>query len=433
MPEIAIRVESLGKQYRIGAIREPYKTLRDSITGAAQWPVRATRSLFSHNGRLAAKVNTIWALKDVSFEIKRGEIVGVIGNNGSGKSTLLKILSRITDPTAGRAEIYGRIGSLLEVGTGFHPELTGRENIYLNGALLGMKKSEIVRHFDAIVAFAEIGQFLETAVKHYSSGMYMRLAFAVAAHLPADILLVDEVLAVGDAAFQRKCLSKMGEVATQGRTVLFVSHDMTNIAVLCRTAILLNSGAVQAIGASRAVTEQYFREFGCGEREARWNPEVAPGGNTVKITCVRVLDEDGDTGPLILSRSVVLSIEYTVAQLARLNPVFAVKNALGVVVFSTANYEDPEWGHCPHSLGLFEARCIVPAHLFNSGAYSVDAMVVMDSRHVKAAVRSAVAFEVHDDGASRGDYAGDWVGVVRPRCIWKTTPVGATFAPEVEV
>ncbi len=431
MSEIAIRVEGLSKQYRIGALREPYKTLRDSVSDAVFRPVHAVRSLFSHKGALAGE-NTIWALKNVSFEIKRGEIAGVIGRNGSGKSTLLKILSRITDPTAGRAEIRGRLGSLLEVGTGFHPELTGRENIYLNGALLGMKKIEIERYFDAIVAFAEIEQFLDTAVKHYSSGMYMRLAFAVAAHLPADILLVDEVLAVGDAAFQRKCLSKMGEVATQGRTVLFVSHDMTNITVLCRTAILLNSGRVQATGTAQAVIEQYLREFGNGQRVVRWGQEEAPGDTTVKITSIRVLDEDEDTGPLLLSGAVLLSIEYAVAQAARLNPVFIIKNAWGVVVFSTANYEDPEWGQRLHGPGQFEARCVVPAHLLNCGVYSVDAMIVMDTRHVKAAVRSAVTFELHDDGASRGDYLGEWVGVVRPRCLWKTAPVGATFARAME-
>ena len=243
MGDIAIRVQNLGKQYRIGASKDSrshYKTLRETIMQAAGDTARWIRK----NGAREEE-NTIWALKDVSFEVKQGEVLGIIGRNGAGKSTLLKILSRITEPTEGTIDLYGRVGSLLEVGTGFHPELTGRENIYLNGAILGMKRVEIDKKFDEIVDFAEVEKFIDTPVKHYSSGMYLRLAFAVAAHLEPEILLVDEVLAVGDAEFQKKCLGKMGEVAKEGRTVLFVSHNMPAIQKLCKKTLLLQFGAIK--------------------------------------------------------------------------------------------------------------------------------------------------------------------------------------------
>jgi len=250
MTDIAIRVEHLSKRYRIGAQR--HDTLRDAIV----------HTFKRGNARTSSRHDdTIWALRDVSFEVKRGEVVGIIGRNGAGKSTLLKILSRITEPTSGRAEIHGRVGSLLEVGTGFHPELTGRENIYLNGAILGMRKAEIDRKFDEIVAFAEIEKFLDTPVKHYSSGMYVRLAFAVAAHLDPEILLVDEVLAVGDAAFQKKCLGKMGDVASEGRTVLFVSHNMAAIQSLCNWGLLLNDGWATESGSIDEVVKAYLTDF----------------------------------------------------------------------------------------------------------------------------------------------------------------------------
>lgn len=246
-----IRVDNLSKRYRLGARQAPYGTLRDTLAGAVRAPLRRLRQ----GGRTATE--TLWALKDVNFEVQPGEVVGIIGRNGAGKSTLLKVLSRITEPTAGRVELYGRVGSLLEVGTGFHPELTGRENIYLNGAILGMRRAEIARKFDEIVAFAEIERFLDTPVKHYSSGMYMRLAFAVAANLEPEILIVDEVLAVGDAAFQKKCLGKMGSVAREGRTVLFVSHNTGAVASLCGRCLLLDKGTVMRDGGVTEVTALY--------------------------------------------------------------------------------------------------------------------------------------------------------------------------------
>jgi len=253
MSEIAIHAAELSKRYRIGA-KPRYKTLRDALVEKAKSPLGA----FSANSN--GTENMIWALKDVSFELKRGDAVGIIGRNGAGKSTLLKILSRITEPTSGRARFRGRLGSLLEVGTGFHPELTGRENIFLNAAILGMKKEEVVRKFDGIVDFAEIEKFLDTPVKFYSSGMYVRLAFAVAAHLEPDILLVDEVLAVGDAAFQKKCLGKMGEVAQEGRTVLFVSHNLGAVHALTRSCLYLNSGRLLCHDKTEVVVQRYLNE-----------------------------------------------------------------------------------------------------------------------------------------------------------------------------
>jgi lipopolysaccharide transport system ATP-binding protein len=257
MTEIAVKVENLSKLYRIGQFAG-YKTIRETLTDVAAAPFRRLRQ----PSATSQQPNTIWALKDVSFEVKDGDAVGIIGRNGSGKSTLLKILSRITAPTEGRVDIRGRVGSLLEVGTGFHPELTGRENIYLNGAVIGMKRAEVARKFDEIVAFAEIEKFLDTPVKRYSSGMYVRLAFAVAAHLEPEILIVDEVLAVGDTAFQKKCLGKMGEVASEGRTVLFVSHNMAAVQRLCKSALWLLEGRMECLGDVGEVVQSYLRADG---------------------------------------------------------------------------------------------------------------------------------------------------------------------------
>lgn len=260
MSDIAIRCDGLGKQYRIGE-RESYRALRDTIADTVSSPFRLLRSAFKGANKAAAvdsRHNTFWALKDVSFEIKRGEVVGVIGRNGAGKSTLLKILSRITAPTEGEVDIRGRVGSLLEVGTGFHPELTGRENVYLNGAILGMKKSEIARKFDEMVAFAEIEKFIDTPVKRYSSGMYVRLAFAVAVHLEPEILIIDEVLAVGDAEFQKKCFNKMRSIGQGGRTILFVSHNMSAVRSICNRGLILEKGCLTEQGETSLVVDRYL-------------------------------------------------------------------------------------------------------------------------------------------------------------------------------
>jgi lipopolysaccharide transport system ATP-binding protein len=288
MGEIAVRVENLSKRYRIGGPQARYKTLRETLVDMARAPAQQLRRL----GQPSPENQTIWALKDVTFEVKRGEVLGVIGRNGAGKTTLLRILSRITEPTEGHAEIKGRVGSLLEVGTGFHPELTGRENIYLNGAILGMRRAEIDQKFDEIVAFSEIEKFLDTPVKRYSSGMYVRLAFSVAAHLEPEILLVDEVLAVGDAAFQKKCLGKMGDVAGEGRTVLFVSHNMAAVQNLCPRSLLLASGKVDLDGQTADVIEGYMQSL-----KDRIGLQLADrkdrrGEGQVRFTLVELLDEE---------------------------------------------------------------------------------------------------------------------------------------------
>ncbi len=285
MNDIAIQVENLSKQYKIG-VRKRHDTLRDQLMGGL-------RSMFSRNGAASERDDIFWALRDVSLEIKRSEVVGIIGRNGAGKSTLLKILSRITEPTQGEAKIHGRVASLLEVGTGFHAELTGRENIYLNGSILGMKRVEIERKFDEIVDFSGIEKFIDTPVKHYSSGMYVRLAFAVAAHLEPEILIIDEVLSVGDAAFQKKCLAKMGDVANEGRTVLFVSHNMAAIQGLCSKGYLLSTGQVVAEGSPRTVVEQYLSDVSLGTPAALGERKDRQGTGEIQFSEVSTLDLKG--------------------------------------------------------------------------------------------------------------------------------------------
>src|SRR5688572_13004033 len=302
MGKRTIAVENLAKKYVIGGLKERrYKTARDSIAG-----------LFRLGARTSSR-ETIWALQDVSFEASHGEAIGIIGRNGAGKSTLLKILSRITEPTAGVARLYGRVGSLLEVGTGFHPKLTGRENIFLNGAILGMRRAGIARKLDEIVAFAEIEQFLDTPVKRYSSGMYVRLAFAVAAHLDTDVMIVDEVLAVGDASFQRKCLQKMEDVGHHGRTVLFVSHNVTAVTRLCPRALLLERGRLVADGRSHDVVRQYLRSD-VGTRAMRvWNEASSPSNRFVRLRSISVQDPTGTPAEHIDIRlPAVISLEWDV-------------------------------------------------------------------------------------------------------------------------
>jgi lipopolysaccharide transport system ATP-binding protein len=298
--DIALRVENLSKLYKLGSATHRHDTLRDQLVEGTKSLARLIGRRPRHGadslvGQSAARGDggTIWALKDVSFEVKQGEIVGIVGNNGAGKSTLLKILSRITEPTGGRAEVYGRVGSLLEVGTGFHGELTGLENIYLNGAILGMKKAEIDRNLNAIVDFSGIGQFMNTPVKRYSSGMYVRLAFAVAAHLEPEILIIDEVLAVGDAAFQKKCLGKMRDVTREGRTVLFVSHNMAAIQGLCSKCFLLSNGHLIAEGPPRTVVERYLADASVATRAHLGQRKDRQGSGEIRFSQVAILDAQG--------------------------------------------------------------------------------------------------------------------------------------------
>jgi homopolymeric O-antigen transport system ATP-binding protein len=305
MSDTAIRVEKLSKKYSLGAVNAYHTTLRDHLVGGI-------KSLFKKEQRSPQDASIFWALEAVSLEIKQGEVVGIIGRNGAGKSTLLKLLARITDPTSGMAEIHGRVGSLLEVGTGFHSELTGRENTYLNGAILGMTKKEIDRKFDEIVAFAEVERFVDTPVKHYSSGMYLRLAFAVAAHLEPEILLVDEVLAVGDIAFQRKCLGKMGDVARQGRTILFVSHNMAAVESLCSTAYLLENGKLVASGATKTVIDAYLSSIPTLCNTSLEHRTDRQGDGRLRFTSIEFRsDEDVPTAVAQTGQTLLISVAYT--------------------------------------------------------------------------------------------------------------------------
>ncbi|HEX8291094.1 MAG TPA: ABC transporter ATP-binding protein [Pyrinomonadaceae bacterium] len=323
-----IKAQGVSKRYRIGAARAAYGTLRDALAGAARAPFRR---------RARGGGESVWALRDVNFEVQPGEVVGFIGHNGAGKSTLLKILSRITEPTAGRVELYGRVGSLLEVGTGFHPELTGRENIYLNGAILGMRRGEIERKFDEIVAFSEVEKFLDTPVKHYSSGMYMRLAFAVAAHLEPEILIVDEVLAVGDAAFQQKCLGKISSVAQHGRTILFVSHNMAALRNLCHRAVLLEGGTIAAQGETEAVCGRYLKSLKPKDDQDLATLKNRQGRGRVRFKRVWFEDENGNpVAQPVTGQKLVVVMEYqaqTARPLQNCRASIAVTDSQGQVMF----------------------------------------------------------------------------------------------------
>ena len=427
MNEVAIRVEGLGKRYRIGELQS-YKALRDTLTRAVSAPFRATASIFS--GRRPADTtrpsrHSIWALKDVSMEIKHGEVVGIIGRNGAGKSTLLKILSRITEPTEGYAEVRGRVGSLLEVGTGFHPELTGRENVYLNGAILGMKKREINRKFDEIVAFAEIERFLDTPVKFYSSGMYVRLAFSVAAHLEPEILLVDEVLAVGDAEFQRRCLGKMQDVAGAGRTVIFVSHNMAAVQRLCSRAVLLEGGGVAHSGPVQQVIDGYLHSGMQQLGERVWNdPATAPGDDVARLRAVRACNPQGQVASQFkVTEPFCIEVEFWVlAPDNRLDVGLDFYNGAGDSIFVTSDFQDKAWNHRNRPVGIHTSRCHLPGNLLNEGTISVNAAVVTNPRGVHVIEKDAITLRIIDDfepGGARGNYTREWPGgAVRPLMEW---------------
>ena len=427
MSNLALRVENLGKQYHIGRRLEKHRTLRDALVSGFAAPFRrAARVLRGHATGAAEWDDTIWALKDITFEVERGETVGLIGRNGAGKSTLLKVLSRITEPTEGYAQIRGRVGSLLEVGTGFHPELTGRENIYLNGAILGMKRVEIDRKFDEIVSFAEVEKFIDTPVKHYSSGMRLRLGFAVAAHLEPEILLVDEVLAVGDASFQKRCLNKMEDVGQQGRTVIFVSHSMTAVTRLCERAILLDQGRLLKDGPSPQIVSSYLGS-GLGTTAAReWtDPDRAPGNDLVRLRAMRIRTETGHIAEVADIREPVgLEIEYEVLEPDKLLiPFLYVSNGEGIRVFSAVD-QDPDWRGRPRPVGRYVSTAWVPGNLLTEGMLFVSSVIRSPERKIRHLhVPEAVAFQIVDslDGDSaRADYGGPMLGVVRPLLKWET-------------
>jgi lipopolysaccharide transport system ATP-binding protein len=420
-----ISAENLGKQYQLNRRQAGYETLRETITQVLRSPLRT-------NGNSEPK--TIWALKDVNLEVFPGEVVGIVGHNGAGKSTLLKILARITEPTEGKVQLFGRVASLLEVGTGFHPELSGRENIYLNGAILGMKKSEIDRQFTSIVDFAELERFIDTPVKRYSSGMYMRLAFAVAAHLEPEILLVDEVLAVGDHEFQKKCIGKMDEVAKGGRTVLFVSHNMTAVNQLCTRSLMLLNGTVEKSGPTDEVIAEYLRLSGGDEGLVVWpDPATAPGNEKVRLHSVRVLSADQQKSEVDIDQETSIEIEFwnLIDGSRNLCANIYLVDALGTVVLSTgntpaANLLPEEWFDKPHPAGLFRARCTLPANFLNEGIYYINVYIVsLGPIQVEVNVPQAISFRVFDTGVMREPGGGsEWAGVIRVRLPWETEYVG---------
>jgi lipopolysaccharide transport system ATP-binding protein len=419
----AIHVEHLGKEYRIGGKPERYRSLRDTVVKAARAPFERIGSVL--RGRSSVVTDqTFWALEDVSFEVQPGEVVGIIGRNGAGKSTLLKILARITEPTTGFADIYGRVGSLLEVGTGFHPELTGRENIYLNGAILGMSRQEITRKFDEIVAFSEIEKFIDTMVKHYSSGMYMRLAFAVAAHLEPEILLIDEVLAVGDLEFQKKCLGKMEDVSRLGRTVVFVSHNMSAVTRLCSRAVLLDHGKVVAMGPTPAVVTEYvFKGFGT-RSERHWPDDRAPGDERIRLLSVRAHDPAGVVQESFdIRQPITLEIEYDVMKPGlRFTPCFDVINESGVVLF--LSQEQPDWPDRERPTGRQKAVCRIPGNFLAEGTFSVDVAFWGFGTPPRGVIEEngAISLTVHDPlegGSVRGRSTNAYPGVLRPFLKWE--------------
>jgi lipopolysaccharide transport system ATP-binding protein len=433
--DFAIKAENLSKIYRIGIKEE----IRDSFASAvfdfikSPWKnYQKYRSLYKFDDLKSDQGNSntadiIWALRNVSLRVERGEVVGIIGQNGAGKSTLLKVLCRITDPTSGFAEIRGRVSSLLEVGTGFHPELTGRENIYLNGTILGMTKKEVDHKFDEIVSFSGVEKFLDTPVKRYSSGMQVRLAFSVAAHLEPEILLIDEVLAVGDIEFQRKCLKKMENVGQEGRTVLFVSHNMPAVTRLCSRTILLSRSRIIDDGPTEKVVKKYLTS-GVGVPAAReWlDIATAPSGEFTRIHAVRVKTEDGDILDTIdIRHSFTIEIFWEVIKSGYgLSPHFGFNNESGELVFVTIDL-DPEWRGKIRPVGRYRSTVWVPGNLLAEGLFYVDCFLYNNTLNVvDCGEKPAISFQIVDPcegDSARGDYGHHhFPGVVRPLLKWTT-------------
>jgi lipopolysaccharide transport system ATP-binding protein len=418
-----IAAEGISKRYRIGEYKAGYQTLRDTLAHGARRALRIER--VDHS------LEELWALKDVSFTIDEGEVVGFIGRNGSGKSTLLKILTRITPPTEGTAWIRGRVGSILEVGTGFHPELTGRENTYLNGAVLGMKRREITAKFDEIVDFSGIGKFIDTPVKRYSSGMYVRLAFAVAAHLDPEVLVIDEVLAVGDYEFQQRCMGRIEDISTSGRTVLFVSHDMSAITRLCSRAYWLDGGRIMTEGHASEVVATYLQRASGAGAEATFEIDDAPGTEVLRLLSARVVDGRGDTVHTVDVREPI-GIELQFAVLADTGPLFPklkLANDRGEIVFNALD-PDPRWRETPEP-GTYTCTAWIPPNLLNEGVIAVDATVASLGgpglqNHIN--MPSVVKFHVVDPGlgdTAKGLFTGQLRGGVRPLLEWTTSYVDA--------
>ncbi|MBI4633956.1 MAG: ABC transporter ATP-binding protein [Deltaproteobacteria bacterium] len=420
MNDPAMRVENLGKRYRIGSVNERNKTFREAVTDKITAPWRSMKNVFRKQADTGEeRSDHIWALKDVSFEVKHGEVVGIIGRNGAGKSTLLKILSRITEPTEGRVVMRGRVGSLLEVGTGFHSELTGEENIYLSGTILGMRSNEVSRKFDEIVAFAEVEKFIYTPVKHYSSGMYMRLAFAVAAHLEPEILVVDEVLSVGDAQFQKKCLGKMELVGREGRTVLFVSHNMSAIISLCQRGMLLENGRLEAMGDMHKVVTRYLSSGTA--LNGNFTRQGNSGGKKLEIKQASI-EKNGKICTLYYnSESMVVRITYAVlTRLTGAQIAIELLTESQECLFSTTNL-DGDYEKRELDPGSYVAECPIDLQMFRQGTYYIRVTSSIPNREMLDTVDDLLVFEVYDDSSPLLKLGQNRHGIILPLIRWRHT------------
>lgn len=430
-----IQIRGLGKKYRIADIQKAQQ--QSIVVGMKNTAKSVWNSALKLAGLRARKEpNTIWALRDINLEIAKGEVVGLIGHNGAGKSTLLKILTRITSPTEGEAYLRGRVGSLLEVGTGFQGMLSGRENVYLNGAIIGMTRAEIDRKFDDIVEFSGVGEFIDTPVRHYSSGMYLRLAFAVASYLEPEILLVDEVLAVGDAEFQKRCLGRMNDVADEGRTVMFVSHNMAAIESLCTRVIWLDKGTVRADGPTHQIIKEYLQTTVSHLTYKIWEDKsTAPSTNQITMHRAMVYPQGGSPNDVItVADSFVLAFEYWNDLPGReLTLTLTVTNEENVVVFSSGTMNEPNWEGKPFEQGLYRSECVVPGFLLNKGSYRVWILFLRNQGTRLFRVNDILAFDIEDTNKDRNGYVGDWGGVVRPWLDWETRHIEAESSEKSEV
>lgn len=426
MADKVLSVENVWKQYRIGTVGtgmlgQDLKRWWYATTGR---PDPFERIAESNDRSVRATSDFVWALQDVSFDLKRGDVLGIVGRNGAGKSTLLKLLSRVTTPTKGEIKIKGRVASLLEVGTGFNPELTGRENIFLNGTILGMRKAEIIRQFDEIVSFSGVERYIDTPVKRYSSGMYVRLAFAVAAHLDPEILIVDEVLAVGDAEFQRKCLGKMKDVSGQGRTILFVSHNMAAVKTLCTSAVLMDKGKVVLRGDVESITSAYMKsQVGDGIIDrafVRWNADEAPSSHTFVLDSVRMMNKSGDiTGNFYTNEPVRIQIDYKVLRSIEGSRVLVtLMDSQGVVVFLSTNQTEEVGEKTP---GTYVTTCVIPENILNRGTYYISVRIGKPNvSDVAVVAENAVTFHTILMGNNGSISQTEWPGVIAPKLGWKT-------------
>ena len=427
MSEFAVRTRNLGKMYYLGSLAEQthsgYDILGFDLPMRRLWPI-----LFNDRSLDPKNPNAFWALRDLDLEVQKGELVGVVGRNGSGKSTLLKILARVTEPTTGFADVVGQVGSLLEVGTGFHPELTGRQNVYLNGSIMGMTSEQIARRFDEIIAFAEVEKFIDTPVKHYSSGMYMRLAFSVAAHLDSDILIVDEVLAVGDFQFQKKCLSRIENEVKSGKTVLFVSHNTNMIMQICSRCILFENGRLVEDGLPQPIIESYLSRYVpllTWRNDCQSDPQFSSPGRFFWLREVKLVDIEGNNqSHFDVKEPIVVQIEWAVLiEEFTLDVHINLRHETGVTVLTSMDNLDSPWHNRIAPVGIYRVQCVIPAHFLNDGVFMLDVVISAKERSSEyMSCVDAATFRVVDDMKNegvRGDWDRPWPSsILRPRIAW---------------